>query len=159
MRRKDREITELNEIYSIIKKCDVCHVAFQNENYPYVIPINFGVTFENNQFKLYFHSAKEGTKLELLRKNPSVAFSMSCCHNLLYAENGSCTMEYESVCGNGVIRTLDSDEKLHALKIIMDQYHEPKEYSFPENVVAMVEVLELTVDEITGKRLSKKTNN
>lgn len=157
MRRKDREITDLNEIYSIIKKCDVCHVAFHNEKYPYVIPINFGVNFENNQFELYFHAAKEGTKLELLKKNPNIAFSMSCSHNLLYADDGSCTMEYESVCGNGVMRMLDNDEKQQVLKIIMDQYHDPKEYSFPENVVAMVEVLELTVDEITGKRLSKKT--
>ncbi len=156
MRRKDREITDLNEIHEIIKKCDACHVAFYDEKYPYVIPLNFGVAYDGNKFKLYFHCAKEGTKLELMKKNPNVAFAMDCSHNLVYRDDASCTMEYESVCGNGVLRALPEEEKVRALTILMQQYHEEEEYSFPEHAVKMVEVLELTVDEISGKRLMKK---
>ncbi|MDF2487247.1 MAG: putative flavin-nucleotide-binding protein, partial [Herbinix sp.] len=103
MRRQDREITDANEIYKIIKTCDVCRVAFFDEEYPYIVPLNFGVTFDGTGFKLYFHAAKDGTKLDLLRKNPKVAFEMDCNHNLVMGDNGSCTMEYESVCGNGTL--------------------------------------------------------
>jgi len=45
MRRKDREITDSGEIISIMKKCSVCSLAFFDEQYPYVVPMNFGFTF------------------------------------------------------------------------------------------------------------------
>lgn len=156
MRRKDREITDKNEIYEIMKNCDVCNVAFFQEDYPYVIPLNFGVTIENETFKLYFHAAKEGTKLELLKKNNHVAFSMDYGHKLVMGENGTCTMEYDSVCGNGEMRFLSSEEKVNALNRIMEQYHAGEEMmTYPEMVLQMTEALELEVNTITGKRRKK----
>ena len=156
MRRSDREIKDKVEILEVIKKCEVCHVSFFGEEYPYVVAMNFGVIEDEDTVRLYFHSAKEGTKLNLLRKNPKVGFAMDCGHHLLFREDGSCTMEYESVCGNGIIRIVEEKEKLSGLTAIMNQYHEPKEYEFPEKVMEMTEVLELTVKELTGKRLKKK---
>ena len=47
MRRKDREVTQPEEIFDIIKKCDVCRIAFFDEKFPYIVPLNFGVAFEN----------------------------------------------------------------------------------------------------------------
>lgn len=34
MRRKGREITDFEEIIEIIKKCDVCRIALNDEDYP-----------------------------------------------------------------------------------------------------------------------------
>ena len=42
MRRKDREITDFNEIINIIKKCDVCRIALNDKDFPYIVPLNFG---------------------------------------------------------------------------------------------------------------------
>ncbi|MBP1754912.1 MAG: pyridoxamine 5-phosphate oxidase family protein [Firmicutes bacterium] len=153
MRRQDREITDITEIIDIMKRCDACHVAFSNDTYPYIIPLNFGMMTDGENIKLYFHSAKEGTKLDLLRKNPKVAFAMDCNHKLVMRDNGSCTMEYESVCGNGTLRIMENDEKAYGLTTIMAQYHGENENHFPEAVLNMTEVMELTVNEITGKRL------
>ena len=33
MRRKDRQITEFNEIIEIIKKCDVCRIELNYKDY------------------------------------------------------------------------------------------------------------------------------
>ena len=41
MRRKDREITDFNEIMNIINKCDVCRLALFDEDYPLYRPIEF----------------------------------------------------------------------------------------------------------------------
>ncbi len=155
MRRQDREISDRNEIVGVMKKCDACHVSFHNDDYPYVITLNFGVSYDGETIKLYFHSAKEGTKLDLLRKNSKVAFAMDCNHNLVMRDNGSCTMEYESVCGNGTLRLVEEGEKVSGLTAIMEQYHGENECNFPEQVLKMTEVMELTVNEITGKRLKK----
>lgn len=101
MRRKDREITERKKIVEIMKRCDVCNVAFFGEKYPYIVPMSFGMNDLDDELRLYFHSAKEGTKLELLKKNCKVAFSMNTSHKLIFDDLACrCTMEYESVCGN-----------------------------------------------------------
>lgn len=39
MRRKDREVTSIDEIVLIIDKCDVCRVAFSYNDIPYIVKI------------------------------------------------------------------------------------------------------------------------
>lgn len=43
MRRHDREITDKNEILEIMNLCDVCRLAFKDGDYPYILPLNFGI--------------------------------------------------------------------------------------------------------------------
>lgn len=156
MRRNDREINDINEIVGIMKKCDSCSLAIYDQEYPYIIPLNFGIAFDNNKVTLYFHSANAGKKLELINKNNRVAFSMDCSHKLLLGE-ASCnsTMEYESVCGNGTIEILDGDEKVQGLTALMNQYAPNRKHKFDDNEVRAVAVLKLTVNQIIGKRLRK----
>lgn len=156
MRRKDREITDNQEILSIIKNCEVCTIAFFDEEYPYVVPLNFGVQLENNQFTLYFHGANAGKKIELSKKNNHVSFEMHCSTKLISGERAcDFTMEYESVCGNGTLEMIDDEEKLSALQSLMKQYDTQKEYKFDEKMVNAIAVLKLNVNEIAGKRLKK----
>ena len=104
MRRKDREITDFHDIMDIMNKCDTCRLAFFDQEYPYIVPLNFGVNIEDGQLYLYFHSANQGTKLDLIRQNNKATFEMDCEHNIiLYDERMSCTMGYASVIGHGEI--------------------------------------------------------
>ena len=154
MRRKDREVTQTSEIIEIMKKCDSCSVAFFDEGYPYVIPMNFGVEHIDGVVTLYFHSAKFGKKLDLLRKNGRVAFEMSCSHQLVEGESPcSYTMEYESVCGNGHMEILDQAQKIKALQVLMNQYVEEQSLSFEKIALENVVVMSLIVNELKGKRL------
>ncbi len=156
MRRKDREITDLNEILEIMKKCDVCNIAFFDEEYPYIIPMNFGFSNQGEQLELYFHCAKAGKKLDLLRANSKVGFEMDCSHNLIIEElDCECTMEFESICGNGTIEILPDDQKINALSQLMKQYKEVPAHNFNEKYVNAIEMLKLTVNDITGKRLRR----
>ena len=45
MRRKDREITDVDEMINIMKKCDTCAIALNDEEtgFPYIVPLNFGM--------------------------------------------------------------------------------------------------------------------
>ncbi|MBU3803729.1 MAG: pyridoxamine 5'-phosphate oxidase family protein [Candidatus Cellulosilyticum pullistercoris] len=157
MRRKDREITDLNEILSIIKKCDVCRIALFDEAFPYIVPLNFGVEVDKEQIVLYFHSAGVGKKIDLIKANKKVAFEMDCEHRLV-AGSISChyTMEYESVCGNGEMTIVGDEEKVKALKCLMKQYVQADDFEFNDKSVRAVTVLKLTVQTVTGKRLNKK---
>ena len=124
MRRKDREITDFNEIMNIINKCDVCRLALFDEDYPYIVPLNFGVDKEDDQLYLYFHCANQGKKLDLIKQNNKATFEMDCEHNIiLYDERMSCTMGYASVIGHGEIEFVEDEDKFEALKILMKHYH------------------------------------
>lgn len=156
MRRKDRLVSDSNEILEIMKKCEVCNLAFYDEGFPYIVPLNFGVTEREGKFELYFHCAKVGKKLDLMRVDAHVAFSMTCSHHLILEETAcNSTMEFESVCGNGILEELGDEEKSRALNLLMKQYSGRADYTFPENELRAVAVLKLTVNEITGKRLKK----
>ncbi len=157
MRRKDREVTEMEDILNIIKKCDICRIALFDEEYPYIIPMNFGYSYEEGILKLFFHGAKEGTKLSLIEKNPKAAFEMDCSHRLITGE-AACdySMDYESVCGNGTIRILDPGQTSFALSCLMQQYTKDIDLSYKEAYLNAITVMELTVEHITGKRRHSK---
>lgn len=62
MRRSDREIKEFDKIVEVMRKCDVCRVAINDEKYPYILPLNFGMDVIDGKITLYFHGANEGKK-------------------------------------------------------------------------------------------------
>ncbi len=43
MRRSDREITDFQELITVMRGCDVCRLALHDEPYPYILPLNFGL--------------------------------------------------------------------------------------------------------------------
>lgn len=157
MRRSDREVKDFEEIVAIMQKCDVCRIALNNDGYPYILPLNFGMTVENDKIELYFHGAMEGTKYDLIAKDNRASFEMDCGHTLITdAEHGSCTMNYESVIGQGHIEILSDDEKFEALKILMAQYHK-EDFEFNKAVMPSTKVFKLVVERVTGKKREKKT--
>ncbi len=152
MRRADREIGDFDEIVDIIRKCDVCRIALNDEGFPYVVPLNFGLDVVDGQACLYFHCATRGTKLDLIARDNRVTFEMDCGHQLImYDERMSCTMGYESVIGHGTIEVVRDEEKVDGLRILMRQYHED-DFPINERLLPATTVLKLTVLDMTGKR-------
>lgn len=152
MRRKDREITDFDEMMRIVEKCDTCRLAINDGEYPYIVPMNFGTDVEEEQLYLYFHSANAGTKLDLLKKNNKVTFEMDCEHNIiLYQERMSCTMGYASVIGHGTAEFVKDEDKFVALKKIMRHYHSG-EFVFNTDMMKMTAVFRVKVLDMVGKR-------
>lgn len=153
MRRKDREITDINEIFSIIGRSKVIHIAFADEKYPYILPFNFGYEVKDGRLYFYIHTALQGKKNRLIEKNPCVAFELDNCGEYV---QGSITSNYESAAGNGIMTELtDTDEKLYALSLILKQYGE-KEYKADSSCTARTRVYRLEVNEISGKANREK---
>ena len=69
MRRSDREIKDFDSIVAVMQKCDVCRLALNNDGYPYILPLNFGLTVADGRIELYFHGAMEGLKYELMERS------------------------------------------------------------------------------------------
>ena len=103
MRRKDRELKDMADIVSIAKRETVCTVAFHDGPCPYLIPLNYGAEVEDGKLILYFHGAKEGTKLDRIRENPNVSYCIYGANVLTINYDTACksTTSFESICGNG----------------------------------------------------------
>ena len=154
MRRADREITDFEEIVAILRKCNVCRVAMFDDEYPYILPLNYGMKVENGVVKLYFHGAMQGTKYELVARNNHVSFEVDCEHEMVIGnEAESCTwgMAYKSVIGRGILEIVPDDEKIEALTTFMNHFGQ-KECRFNPKVVEHTGVMKLTVTSLTGKQ-------
>lgn len=151
MRRKDREVTDPNQITEIMSRCQVLHVAINRDGAPYVLPVNFGM--EPDGMTLYIHGAKEGTKYELLARDNRVGFEMDCTYGLDMNETErSCSMHYESVMGWGIAEELTGeDEKRHAAQRIMAHYHQ-ESFIYDDSPLSRTRILRIHIQERTGKR-------
>ena len=119
MRRKDREISSREEIIRIIQEEGICRLAIKDEPYPYIVPMNYGIEIDKEQIILYFHSAMEGRKINLIKKDNKVGFEIDRNQGLVYdTEKGYCSILYECIIGNGEIVFLNRDEKIKALRLI-----------------------------------------
>ncbi len=58
MRLKSREINDFNEIVDVLERCNVLRIAFRGNDYPYIVPVSFGIKKNRNDILLYFHGAK-----------------------------------------------------------------------------------------------------
>jgi uncharacterized protein len=152
VRRKDREVTDKTDQQDIIDKSDVCHIAFAESNTPYIVTLNFGYRWAE-KLVLYFHCAKVGRKLDLLRKNNTVCFSMDTDHSLKQGEYAcGWSMGFRSIVGYGTLSIVnDAAEKKTGLDAIMDHYGFTGEKMYEEKNLGLTEVLRLEVTELSGK--------
>ena len=157
MRRKDREVTNENEMVHIIDQCDVCKIAMIDKDKPYIVPMNFGYSVRNQIVTLYFHSANEGRKIDVLKTNPNVCIEMDCGHKLLIGDTDCAySMEYESLIGNGEVEFIENfEEKRSALTQIMKKYTSKDNFNFDEKAINRLTVFKIVLSDLVGKRLSK----
>lgn len=153
MRQKNRELKNFNELIEVMKNCDVCRLALNDDGYPYILPLNFGLDISGEKITLLFHSALEGHKVALIKKDNRASFEMDCKHKLQYFKGkGYCTMAYESIIGRGKIKILDEKEKMDALKKLMNHYHPGENAYFNPAAIPRTLVYALEVEAMTGKR-------
>src|SRR5271157_1176991 len=107
MRRSEREIKERAVIDATIRQCLVCRLGLADGVEPYIVPLCFGYDGE----ALYFHSASDGRKIDILRKNNRVCFEFDIPEGMREAEQG-CRwgIKYRSVIGFGTAEIVDDHE-------------------------------------------------
>jgi len=154
MRRKDREVTDITGIEEILTQCMTCHVAIVDTGTPYVVPLSYGYKIlDGNVLELYFHSAYEGRKLDVLRNNNEVCFEVSYEGELIRSEDPCHSGYYfASVIGFGkVVIIEDIDEKCGALSMICE-HQTGRDVTFTPGQADSVCVYKIVSAEFTGKK-------
>jgi nitroimidazol reductase NimA-like FMN-containing flavoprotein (pyridoxamine 5'-phosphate oxidase superfamily) len=148
MRKTEREIKDQELIEKIMREAQICRLAIFDHEFPYIVPLNFG--YKDNA--LFIHCAKEGRKVDLLRKNNKVGFEIEDSYKIVESEV-SCewTTKYRSIIGTGEVEIInDFKEKEQGLDVIMQQ-HGKMENTYHEKLVDLVFILKLSIKSVSGK--------
>ena len=148
MRSKANMLTN-EEVENILKTSPNGTLALYGENgYPYSVPVNFVYS----DGKIYFHGAAEGYKLDCMKKDPHVSFSVI---GKDYIAKENFTTLFSSVIAFGTIRVIDTiEEKIPVLEAMVGKYSA----EFMESGKELIRkgcgsvAYELTIDHMTGKK-------
>ena len=154
--KREREVTDINEIKEILDKSMIVHVGMVDDGEPYVVPMNYGYTLENGELCIYLHGATVGRKIDIIKKNPKVFFEMECdvtpFEGKVACQYGT---TYASVMGRGTAVVLEnSADKIDGLTKFM-KTQTGKDFTFDEKMVSIVNVIKITATDFTAKKRPK----
>lgn len=148
MRRNKQELS-LEESIAVLKEgtSGVLAVA-GDDGYPYAVPVSY--VYEDN--KIYFHSAKDGHKMEAMAKNDKVSFCVINKDQIVPAEY---TTYFRSVIAFGKARILeDTVEKRRALEKLALKYSAEYKDGIEEEIngsFEQVAMVEIEIEHLSGK--------
>ena len=152
MTKRERQVTDLRQIREILDKGKVLHLGLSVNDEPYVVPMNYGYRMEEDRLTLYLHSAVQGKKLDMIRENPRVFFSIDC-DRMPFDGDKPCQygLVYSSVMGRGTTQIVeDVEEKKQAMSLLM-KTQTGKDFTFEDRLVSIVSVIRIDVAEYTAK--------
>lgn len=150
--RRFKQALQETECIEILKNEPRGVMAVHGEDgYPYAFPMNH-IYIDG---KLYFHCAKEGHKLDAMSLDERVSF---CVMDKGFRKEGEWSLNINSVIVFGRIRKVnDLDEMLRIVRKLGLKY-----YPTPESVereiekaISRVQILELSIDHMTGKLVNE----
>jgi nitroimidazol reductase NimA-like FMN-containing flavoprotein (pyridoxamine 5'-phosphate oxidase superfamily) len=154
MRRTDKEITDQELISRVIQNAQVCRLGLARENIPYILPVSFGYDGE----AIYFHTAKEGRKIEFLAANNRLCFEFEHDVRVITNDSNPCkwTFSFQSVIGYGYDQELtEIPSKIDGLNKVMRHYS-GRDWTFSEENLEAIKVWRITIESLTGKQSKDK---
>jgi nitroimidazol reductase NimA-like FMN-containing flavoprotein (pyridoxamine 5'-phosphate oxidase superfamily) len=153
VRRKDREITDPDELKQVLKSTKYVTVAFCMDNEPYLVSLSHG--YDEKQNCLYFHCATEGKKLVYAKSNNKVWGQAV----LDYGVTDECDYAYTCVHFSGRLCLItDLEEKRHAMEVLVRQLSanpEEKLAKIKPEKLATTAMFRIDINYMTGKQHRK----
>jgi hypothetical protein len=150
VRRKDREITDPEEMRQVLKATKYVTIALCMDNEPYLVSLNHG--YDEAKNCIYFHCAPEGKKLVYQKANNKVWGQAV----MDFSVTEECDCAYASVHFCGTMHLIDDlREKQHGMEVLVRQVSKT-----PEAKLAKIKTEKLDkttmgridIDYMTGKK-------
>ena len=148
MRLKEQQL-DMDKVADIMEKCTSGILSINGDNgYPYGVPLSYAYA----DGKIYFHCAREGFKIDLLKKDPKVSFAVVAQDNIVPEDFNTL---YLSVIAFGTVRLIDDPQEMMQTHMhIINKYS--KDYKdagvkYMNSSINDIYMAEITIDHITGK--------
>lgn len=152
MRHPERELKDREVIIAMLEKSNVGRMATVNrKGFPIIKPVNFFYWGG----KIYLHSSKKGEKVRDIRRGSPVCFEVDEPIAYVSAKGSACKASYyyRSIIIKGRASLVNHRaKKLNILERLMEKYQPEGGYGgIPEDVLKKTAVIEISIEEITGK--------
>jgi len=148
-------IENREEIDKIIRACKTCYLAMSDNDFPYVLPMNFAL--DGNS--VIMHSAQSGRMWETLKRNPNVCINWIIGEDLAWQDvkvGCSYRVKSKSVLVEGKVEFVDDfDEKIRCMNLIMSQYSD-REFKFSKPAIENVGIIKVAIKKISAKEFGAK---
>ena len=154
MRRTDKEIQDQTLISQVIENAQICRLGLAKNNIPYILPVSFGYDGTG----IYFHTAKEGRKIDFMTANNRVCFEFEHGVQLIRHDSNPCkwTFSFQSVIGYGTVRELtELAERTAGLNQVM-QHYAGRAWPFTAEDIEAIRVWRIAIESLTGKQSKDK---
>ncbi len=149
VRRKEREITNIDEIKQVLSQTKYVTIALCKDNEPYIVALGHGYDSQKNC--LYFHCAPEGKKLVYAEANNRVWGQAV----MDYGVTDDCDYAYTCVHFSGIMTlVIDTPEKLYGLQMLVRQVAPNPEVKLSK--IKSEKIQKTTIGRIDIKYLSGK---
>lgn len=146
--RRAKQILSNKDTIAVLERCTNGTLACLGDgDYPYAVPLNY-VYFND---KIYFHSAKDGHKIDAITKNPKVSFSV-IDEDTIVSEKY--TTHFRSIIAFGKAKIVEGDEWLEAFKALVQKYSGDQPEEANSNIIARCtrsHIISIDIEHITGK--------
>ena len=152
MRVAKKQMRNKNDVEDLLRACPVGRLGtIGADDRPMIKPLNF-VYLDG---RVYFHSAREGEKIDDIARDNRVCFEVDLPLAYVKAVDNPCRagFHYRSVIIKGrAHRVEERDERLRALRGLMEKYQPEGGYgAFSEEKLALTVVMAIEIEEMTGK--------
>jgi len=152
MRRQEREMKNRETIIAMLERSPVGRIATVNQKgIPIIKPVNFLYL----DGKIYLHSSTKGEKIRDIQRGSPVCFEVDEPIAYVIASKSACQASYyyRSIIIKGEATFVKNrDKKIKILERMMEKYQPEGGYGeFGEEVISKTTVIEIVVEEITGK--------
>ena len=125
-----------------------------DDGYPYAVPVNYYYSEEDH--KIYFHGAREGHKVDALKQNDKVCFTVYGNETI---KEEAWAPYLQSAVVFGRCHLLENQEEALALtRKIAEKYYPEKELIEEEirRSGKAVQVYEISIEHLSGKEIQEK---
>ena len=147
MRRKDRQL-DLHAAAELLERGEYgVLTTVDTEGQPYGVPVSYAYDGE----ALYIHSAQVGHKLDNLRANPRVSFTVVGRTQVLPEQFSTV---YESAIVFGLAALVEGEQKARGLRLLAEKYNpgQPTQaQAYIEKLGQATQVIRVQVTYLSGK--------
>lgn len=157
IRRKEKAITDVNEMKQILQKAQYITIALCKDNQPYLVTLSHG--YDPEKEVIFFHCASQGKKTDYLTANSVVWGQALLDHG--YAQ-GACDHLYATTQFKGKVSFVHNlEEKRQALVNMVQKLDENPQgiidTQLKEKSIAKVTIGRIDIEYMSGKK--QKTVN
>jgi hypothetical protein len=154
MRRKEREISQEDAKELLKHNKRAAFSVNGDDGYPYTVPIDF--YYDEAENRIYFHSAKNGHKIDALKENDKVCFTT---WDDGYLEEGDWAYRVSSCVVFGRARLIEeaalTEEKVRTLALKYYPTAQEVEDEIAKDIKG-VQLIAIDIEHISGKRVHER---